>query len=597
MKKITFKRLSIKNFLSIGNDPVVLNFKPGLNLITGVNIDVPGTKNGVGKSSIIQAFNFVIFGETLSKLTKDQTVNNITNGKAEVVLEFTCDSPKGKNEFKVTRTVNPSSLKVLKDGNDKTRDSIPNTTKYILEVLSANVDIFKNCVIMRANNNLPFLSQGKVDKKKFIEGLFNLDIILKMARSVKDDLNVNRHELDMNSKLLTKEEDNLADYNDRKVKEENRLNSIPDVGEEILSLEKKVSELEKKEFEIGDEKPLREELSKLEKERTGLFDVKSKLKSMAAVSKQKISSYETEIDKLESAEDFCPLCKREYDEDHRKHVQEAISDLRIKLEAETKTLDKTNGLLDKSLKKERTLNTNIRNIELEVSNIQDAKSAQLKHKDTVQSYRDKILTLKNTAPVKDLSALKLINELIKGSEKKIKEQKAAIAGINDMLAKLDVASFILSEDGIRAFIIKKLLDLLNFRVKYYLSKLNSQYSLEFDQYFDETIKNKNSSPVSYNNLSGAESKMLDLACIWSFRDLLRLQGSVEYNVSFYDEILDSSMDALNSEKVCSVLNMLAKESNQSIYIVSHKTDIAKNITGEVVSLEKRNGITVLAKSE
>lgn len=591
MKNITFKKLSVKNFLSIGEKPIEIEFKPGLNLITGVNLDVPGTKNGVGKSSIIQAFNFAVFGETLQKLTKEQIVNNVTNGKTEVSLEFICDSPKGKNLFKVTRTANPSSLTVLKDGNNKTRDSIPNTTKYILDVLSANIDIFKNCIIMRANNNIPFLSQGRVDKKKFIEGIFNLDVIIKMVKYVKDDLNGNKRDLDINAKLLAKEEDNLADYAERRRKSEENSPSKVEINDKIAKLEEKITELEAVKSDIPDETPVKEELAKVKDEYSRLLDMKNKLTGLFAAAAQRLSNDNKEISKLTESKDLCPLCNRPYDEEHRDHIAGIIGELEKSVEKTNKELDKLSSLKEKSAKKEAELKNKMRELEQFLYSIQEKRAAALRNKDTIQSYRDNILTLRNSLGVDNSAAIKLIDDLIKSSNDKIKVQKDVIVGINDKIAKLDIASFILSEDGIRAFIIKKLLDLLNFRVKYYLAKLNSQYSLEFDQYFDETIKNKNGIPVGYHNLSGAESKMLDLACIWSFRDLLRLQGSVEYNVSFYDEILDSSMDALNSECVCSILASVAKESNQAIYIVSHKADISKNITGETILLEKQNGVT------
>ena len=99
MKNISFKKISIKNFLSIGETPVEINFKSGVNFITGENLDVPETKNAIGKTTITQAFNFAIFGNSLKNLTKDQMVNNITKGKTEVILSFRCESPKGNNDF------------------------------------------------------------------------------------------------------------------------------------------------------------------------------------------------------------------------------------------------------------------------------------------------------------------------------------------------------------------------------------------------------------------------------------------------------------------------------------------------------------------
>ena len=223
MKFITFKKIQIKNFLSIGEESVVIEFKPGVNFITGTNSDVPGTKNGVGKSSIVAAFSFAIFGKTLKDLAIRNIPNNLVKGTTQVILEFNCNSTKGNNNFKIIRELNPSSLKVFKDGRDKTRDSIPNTTTYILEVLSTSQEVFKNCIAMQANNTIPFMSQGKTDKKKFIESLFNLDVVTQMFKLVKDDINISKRELDIESKLVEQINSNIFDYTSKQRKELERI--------------------------------------------------------------------------------------------------------------------------------------------------------------------------------------------------------------------------------------------------------------------------------------------------------------------------------------------------------------------------------------
>lgn len=595
MKKITFNKISIKNFLSIGETPVVIDFKKGINIITGENDDIPGTKNGIGKSSIIQAFNFAIFGETLVKLNKDQIVNNVTNGKTEVILEFNCNSPRGNNNFKVTRTANPSSLTVLKDGKDKTRDSIPNSTKYLAEVLSASQDIFKNCIIMRANNTIPFLAQGKVEKKKFIESIFNLDIITKMSRLVKDDINAQKRELDIETKLLEKCEENLADYKLKLRDEETRIKSastyketkINELNEKIQILKAKIEALPNEELPENYKETLEKHQETLRKGDGIIASLKSKI----AWNEQALKAAKNNLTKLNGKSAICPVCQRPFDDETITQLEREKATVSEEIRTLTGEIAKFTELEKKTADKRKVIQKAIAEIDAQVESVNQAKFHRSKYNDMILAHENHIRDINNENLNTDHSGLDIIKGLISTETNTANDKKLFIKETNDVLAQLDIAAFILSDNGIKAYIIKKLLDLLNFRIKYYLAKFNSQYSLEFDQYFEETIKNKKQLPVGYNNLSGAESKMLDLACIWAFRDIMKLQGSVDYNVAFYDEILDSSMDDFNSNKVCKVLNEFTSTDNQCIYLVSHKQDIVKGATGEVIMLRKSGGIT------
>ena len=180
MKTVNFTKITIQNFLSVGEEPVIVDFKRGLHIITGRNIDKPERKNAVGKSTIADALYFAIFGETLREIKKELIINNITGGRTQVELEFEVDSPRGNNKFHIVRTLLPTKIQVYKDGIDKTRDSLANTTKYICDVLSASPAIFQNCVIMTVNNAVPFMAKNKTEKRRFIEDIFGMEVFSKM---------------------------------------------------------------------------------------------------------------------------------------------------------------------------------------------------------------------------------------------------------------------------------------------------------------------------------------------------------------------------------------------------------------------------------
>ncbi len=582
MKNITFKKLSIKNFLSIGDTPVEIDIKEGINFITGENLDVPGTKNGLGKSSVSDALNFAIFGDSLRNLKKDQMVNNITKNTTEVILEFNCNSPKGNNNFVITRTLNPSSLKVLKDGRDKTRDSIPNTTKYILEVLGANQDIFKNCIIMRANNTIPFLAQGKVEKKKFIESLFNLDIITKMFKSVKDDINISKRDYEIESKVKEQITNNIDSYKVKLKSEKSKIeNTLQEYNRNIDKSNSEIEKLLQSEDHIDNfdetEKAYKADMKKAS-------DAKIKISSDVKFEQQKLKEAKENKNKLNITGAICPYCKRPFDPNNIEHTKQEEKRLQDEIDKHSKSLAK--------LKKLKQLADNLYDDKEEALEKLRQRKSNIDNRDIkIKFYKDKILDNQNLIKSLENTSFSYLEELINNAEKELSEKDKVISEINNKLKKYEIARFILSEEGIRAFIIKKLLDLLNFRIRYYLSKQNSQYILSFNELFEEEILNKKNIPVSYGNLSGAEGKMIDLACIWAFRDILRLQASVNFNIAFYDEILDSSLDAKNSEIICNILNEFGSKEGQAIYLISHKADLTKAVTGEIINLQKKNGIT------
>ena len=197
MKYVNFNKVVIKNFLSVGDEPVCVDFNKGLNIITGNNKDKVDRRNGVGKSTIADAVYFAIFGSTLREIKKEHIVNNITQRGCEVHLDFSVNSYGSNTNYKIVRKLTPTKCHLYEDGIDKTRDSIQNTTEYICKLLNTTPDIFQNCVIMTINNATPFMAKKKIEKRKFIEGIFNLQVFSNMLASARSEYNIVLRELDI----------------------------------------------------------------------------------------------------------------------------------------------------------------------------------------------------------------------------------------------------------------------------------------------------------------------------------------------------------------------------------------------------------------
>lgn len=591
MKHIKFKRLSIKNFLSVGETPVVIDFNQGMNVITGFNRDESDIKNGVGKTCIINAFYYAIFGSTLKKINKNNIPNRINKGGTEVILEFLVDSRIGCNDFKIIRKISPSKLQVFKDGVEKTRSSIAETTKYISDILSSNEEIFKNCIIMQSNNTISFMSKDKIDKKNFIENIFNLDIFSLMGRQIKDEMNKSRREYDIKSTLLSSKSTNLYNY---KIQLDTALKKESDYNLNIDNKRKELEDFIKKQEEIVKLNKLEIstiEVNDIDKE----DDIKDKLNDdlrkviiLETRTKEKISTIMKRAKELSKLGSSCDKCNRPYDESHHEIIKNEVLEIKqslIDLKNKLTKLNNTKIKIDACIKKNNNTKKENKKIQLRFYELKNEIKTSLMF---INDYKKQILelTLQNTN-----NAVKSFEELIKNTEIEIDVIRKEVDSLQKNLGKLDICKFILSEEGVRSYIVNKLLSTLNECIRFYLNAFKSTFDFTFNEFFEEEIKDSLGNICSYYNCSGAEMKKIDLATSFAFLDILKYQSNIDYNIAFYDEILDSSLDNKSLETVINVINDQGKKDNKCIYIISHKTDIDIPEINDTIILEKIDGFT------
>ena len=169
--------------------------------------------------------------------------------------------------------------------------------------------------------------------------------------------------------------------------------------------------------------------------------------------------------------------------------------------------------------------------------------------------------------------------------------KADIERTKEELNTLDIVKFVVSEEGVKSYVVKKILKLFNSKLAYYLKKMDANCAVTFNEYFEEEIVDTKGKPCSYFNFSGAERKNIDLACLFTFMDMRRLQGDVCFNFSIYDELFDSSLDERGVELVIAILKERVEKYKECIMVISHRKESTKAATGEIIFLEKVNGIT------
>lgn len=594
MKTINFTRIAIQNFLSIGEEPVVVNFKCGLHVLTGKNIDKPERRNAVGKSTIADSLYFAIFGETLREIKKDLIVNNITGGKTHVELDFEVDSPRGNNKFKVIRTLSPTKLTVLKDGNDKTRDSISNTTKYICEVLSASPAIFQNCVIMTVNNAIPFMAKNKTEKRRFIEDIFGMEVFSKMITVLRSEYNDIKKEYDIQNTKLEEVNTTLTGYKVQKAnslekKQEKRklyLARQSNNSQEIIDITNKINNIKSE----NDIEVYRHQISNLEVKLTTCDDKISKLIEESTNNKAILNHKKDHYSKIGTDESKCPVCLRSIAD----HDKTTIENERQILKQELVLIaDKVKTLLINT-QKAKDLKEKVKERIQQTTKLLNTANLLLQSKSNLQTTIDKLNAWQEELK-SDINSLTTdsneFDDLINATEIRVKELDDTALTINKQLSKLDIVKFIISEEGVKSYIVNKLLELLNNKLYFYLKKIDSNSTCVFNEYFEEEIVNDKNKICSYFNFSGAERKSIDLACLFAFSDIRRLQGGVSYNIAIYDELFDSSFDAKGIELITEILKERVESLNECTIVISHRTESLKAVTGEVIYLEKREGIT------
>ena len=589
MKKVIFKTLKVKNFLSIGKTPITVDFSKGLNIITGVNRDLMDRQNGTGKSTILDAFYFAIFGETTRELKKEFIVNNITNESAEASLEFSVDD----KEFKIVRSIKPSKCFLFEDGIDVSRDSMANTTEYVLNLLNLSPEIFSNCVGLSINTTIPFMAQKKIDKRKFIEGIFNLDVFSKMNSSLKEEYNQAKKDIEGLS-LKYKETENFVKIIEEQNKKnlEERKNREVIVVENIKTYKQQIEELDKKikKYEISDNKKTEDKIDKLkiknENNREGLLTHNKQSTELLT----KVKILKEGLSKIGTDKDECPSCLRPITTKDFEHIEEKKTGIQSNID----NISKENLTIEEKIK---TIQKDIQLVEKATNLLKDAinkNNLQLQQKKNDEEKLEYIKTQLSKEEKIFQKLQKFENEENKNVEelnKKLSNYGKELDGKKEEFKVLENVKFVLSEEGVKGYVVKKILKLFNSKIAFYLKKLNSNASIVFDQYFEEEIKNERGVPTMYFNYSGAERKAIDLAIMFTFIDMLKLQTNVYYNVQFYDELLDTSLDSTGVENVVELLNEFVEKYSYGIYVISHRKECGNLANGEVVFLEKKNGIT------
>ena len=579
---VEFKKLSFCNIMSYGASGAEIDFQTGLNTIKAAN--------GSGKSSILDALTFVLFGKPYRDIKLSELVNT-TNGKG---LEVTCEFRIGTDTYVIRRGLKPAVFEIYKNGKEMDMLSTKKLNQdEIDKLLGINLRLFKNIVAVAVTNNKPFLSLPIGDKRALIENIFNIDVLGSMCKDVKKRKTVNNTELD----LKTTERRGV-------------VNSIEDNESYIENMRRYIASFN--EVKDANLKTIRENIDKYRKEidkRTkNLAIAESKIKELTeeigAVPDRSVGeSLNLEIGKAQSVIDninntlsrlkksrLCPVCNSPLDEGHaRKHIEGML--------AEKKAMEKETlpGLMER----------------------------YRAYSDTVKTYQEKqsfIQTIRDKARTEEITKATLETELDKARRNLEKESgKACPASVDSYVEKLnalraqseelskDIDALtekilidtqlikILGDDGIKSYFFKKLIKVLNKSVNEYLSKFElKNTTIEFDETMAETMTT-NLVPRTYSSYSSGERTRIDMSILLAFFDISRQISNWSCNLLFIDELLDQNIDQSGIEQFVSTLYNLIQLNKKKlgIYIISHKLNELKIQISSTIEIKKVHDYSIL----
>ena len=575
MQKIKFEKVKVRNFLSFGPDPIEFEYKNGLSFVTGYNKD-QNSFNGVGKTTLlVESISFALFGETYRDINQSGIINE--NQKDECIVELWFDL--NDDRYKITRSLKPNKLYLYKNGIDITR-TIPETNKDIVNILGITKTIFNNTLVMTNDQKNRFLGQSKDQKTKFIEGILSLEVFSKMHEQAKKEFNEYQKVVDKSEtvieelkKSIVNDEKYYTEFNtkrlvkiseiDNKIREYQEVQPV-DKAVEIAEIDAQITQIDSKILDQG---------QKLQKS-----DVKK------AQLESQISGLEKEIKKFDQIQFNCPTCKRPMGDHNPDEILVEKNKIVGQLETVKSTLQKLNVLTTK-------VRNTVQTYKKERTELEQKIGVFKKEQELFSSIRTLIEQLEN----KKQEIVNQVNPFeakILDQKTKLDELHATHLGLEKQLRIKSGTKFVTSNQGVKSIIVKKILDTLNNRLAYYLQKLGSPHTCQFNEFFEEQILNKHGKEICYGNASGGEAKRIDFALLFAFRDIRRLQSNVEVNLTVLDELLDSGLDIRGQEEIQELLKNIAEESSECFYIITHRPD-AIPPDANIIKLEKENGITKL----
>ena len=572
---ITFESIKWKNFLSTGDQwtEIQLNDSPST-LVVGTN--------GAGKSTMLDALCFALFNKPFRKINRGQLVNSINEKGLKVEVCFSI----GKDKYRVFRGAKPNLFEVYKNNKMVDQEAAAKDTQKYLEqsVLKLNFKSFTQVVILGSSTFVPFMQLGASVRREVIEDLLDIQIFSNMNTLLKDRmrntlgqskdckhlLGIAEERVQLQQKLI----DSLKEVNETRKKEKekkHKANAKDVIEKEKLRIAKK-AELKEREKEVIDIAEYKTQLQSLRNEQA---ENKAELKRL------------TKEAKFFESNDVCPTCTQAIGKTFKKSKMSKLKTNGVALTKEvSKSKESIKDVLE-TIDKIETISLELYELRTEISNhereVVRIELENLEIKKELQELKD------NTPNIdKEMETIRTLESQLDKTQKDCSE-------INKTLDEFQVVSTLLKDSGIKRQIIKKYIPIFNNLINKYLHSMDTFFNFTLDEEFNEVIKSRFRDEFSYSSFSEGEKQKIDLALLFTWREVARMKNSAATNLLILDEVFDSSLDASATGELLTILLKLGGDTN--LFVISHKGDILRDKFKRCLRFEKINDFSKMTDDE
>ena len=559
---IKFKYVRWKNFLSTGNQPIEIQLdKNPTTLIIG--------ENGAGKSTILDALCFGLFGKPFRMISKNQMVNSINNSSTIVEVEFSI----GTVQYKVVRGIKPNKFEIYQ--NDKMMNLEANVRDYqkILEqqILKLNYGSFTQVVILGSASWAPFMQLKANKRREVVEEILDIKIfstmnlILKQKiKTIMEDIRDIDHQYELVSSKIGMQETHIKGMKENKDKIIQQKQSVIKENEsELLRRKSGEKELQDRNKEllnnmIGEDK---------------VTEKRDKLKDIQFTLKDK-HNRETKMITFFEENDECPTCEQEISKEFKtKKIQQNQTSVNI-LDEGLEKLSTEMSKVNTKLKEYKNIAKLVRENEVSIAqlntSIKELEKFNVKLETEIEQYKKDGV---EESDIEKLESLKLDIQKVEEQKTKLREDKVYHEAARSMLM----------DTGIKTKIIKQYLPIMNKLINKYLTSMEFYVNFTLDENFEETIKSRYRDEFTYASFSEGEKMRIDLALLFTWRAVAKMKNSTNTNLLILDEIFDSSLDGTGTDEFLKILNTL---SGENVFVISHKQDVLVDKFRSTIKFEK-----------